>query len=743
MLERVHRLPDPVPDISEDDLLSQRRAGDAARDRRDWAEAARAYRAHLALQPGDAAIWVQFGHALKEENRISEAEGAYRRAVALQPDDADAHVQLGRALRRAGADGPARREFRTALELAASDDARRELVGMGEAELAEELAGRWLGSDAADVTYFELADLFGFLNAHPTLSGIQRVMVNVIEQILSLPASEAAAYRFVIGSAEQPLRVVDPAALLRVIRYATAPAMVHARLRELVAEAEAEAGACAVQPAAGQTYFALGAFWVTPDFFPRYVAMKTAGVRIGAYLYDLIPVNHREFCDTLLSRRFGLALGETLLCLDFVLTISEHTAREMRVLLDQSGLPDLPVRAVPLAHALQLPRPGAPRWTPAIEALRNTRFVLTVSTIEVRKNHTYLFRAWREMLRNGEEVPELVIVGRPGWRVDDLMAQLRDTDFLDGHIHLLHDLTDDELATLYRSCLFTVFPSFTEGWGLPVGESLSYGTPCVASRAASIPEVGGELVDYVDPHDLGDGLRVIRALLHDKDALQARRDAIASAFRPRDWKAVTRDLCDALAAAAQGTPEAAPLRRPALAAGQVFEPAALRPERPLPRDYLRRPLRAMLPAHWHESENFGAWMRGEEGSIVFRAGSAMPGETLIVYLHLLAAPQVDGHVLTVSPPDARMRRSPGRDEDRRVRSITLQPNTSAVLRVLTRAGEDGVVDLRLSVDRPTGNHGDDPRRIALGLVRLAWAPADDLATRQEITERFLLDPLPA
>ena len=62
-------------------------------------------------------------------------------------------------------------------------------------------------------------------------------------------------------------------------------------------------------------------------------------------------------------------------------------------------------------------------------------------------------------------------------------------------------MTDVELALLYRKCLLTMFPSLAEGWGLPVGESLAYGKICIASRAGAIPEVGGELVDYVDPYD--------------------------------------------------------------------------------------------------------------------------------------------------------------------------------------------------------------------------------------------------
>ena len=66
----------------------------------------------------------------------------------------------------------------------------------------------------------------------------------------------------------------------------------------------------------------------------------------------------------------------------------------------------------------------------------------------------------------------------------------------------IRDRSDATLYQLYERCLFTVFPSFYEGWGLPVGESLWFGKNCIASNASSIPEVGKEFVTYFDPQSL-------------------------------------------------------------------------------------------------------------------------------------------------------------------------------------------------------------------------------------------------
>ena len=79
----------------------------------------------------------------------------------------------------------------------------------------------------------------------------------------------------------------------------------------------------------------------------------------------------------------------------------------------------------------------------------------------------------------------LVFAGRVGWMVADLMQQLRNAHYLDGKLVLFQDPTDGELTTLYQGAQFTLFPSFYEGWGLPVTESLAFGKPAIISNTCS------------------------------------------------------------------------------------------------------------------------------------------------------------------------------------------------------------------------------------------------------------------
>ncbi len=117
--------------------------------------------------------------------------------------------------------------------------------------------------------------------------------------------------------------------------------------------------------------------------------------------------------------------------------------------------------------------------------------------------------------------------------------------------------TDAELIWLYSRTLFTVFPSLAEGWGLPIGESLWFGKPCVASNATSMPEVGGDLCLYGDPHDIETFAGPIIRLIRDAE-FHANAVAAIKASPLRTWAEAATEV----AAAVSFGPRAAPRRRP-------------------------------------------------------------------------------------------------------------------------------------------------------------------------------------
>jgi len=300
----------------------------------------------------------------------------------------------------------------------------------------------------------------------------------------------------------------------------------------------------------GDVLVVLGAPWSHPEYAKLIAKVKREhGMRMALLAYDIIPLQRPEWCDRSLTRIFKSWFDTVLPFCDCVLAISRSTARDLEAYAVAAGLAiPLPVQPIPIGTGFtgadtrgpvrpDLPAPGS--------------YVLFVSTIEARKNHALLFRVWRRLLEEmpAKAVPTLVFAGRAGWLVADLMQQLENTQHLGGKIVHVQDPSDSELVALYRGCLFTVFPSLYEGWGLPVTESLAFGKPCVISNATSLPEAGGTLARTFDPENVAEATRVIRDTIEDRAGLAAWEQRVAREFHPVAWDATVQALVERLGVA--------------------------------------------------------------------------------------------------------------------------------------------------------------------------------------------------
>jgi len=133
-------------------------------------------------------------------------------------------------------------------------------------------------------------------------------------------------------------------------------------------------------------------------------------------------------------------------------------------------------------------------------------FVLFVGTVEPRKNLVGLLEAFRRIL---SRVPhELVIVGPKGWRCRGIFS-LAKSEHLRDRVRFLEYVPDLELPALYRLASFLAYPSFHEGFGLPITEAFAVGTPVLTSKGSSMGEIAGPAALLVDPEnsdDLANGL---------------------------------------------------------------------------------------------------------------------------------------------------------------------------------------------------------------------------------------------
>jgi glycosyltransferase involved in cell wall biosynthesis len=309
--------------------------------------------------------------------------------------------------------------------------------------------------------------------------------------------------------------------------------------------------ACQARP--GDILVALGAPWVEPDYGVYIERVKREkGLQFALLIYDIIPLRRPEWYDLRLTKRFRAWFADALPLADTILTISAATAADVAEYARNNGL---------ALHAVPTPIPigtgfkkscaaerRSPNGTVSSRLPAPNSYALIVSTIEPRKNHILLIRVWRRLMEDmrASSVPTLVFAGRVGWLVSDLMEQLHNSNFLDGRIIVIESPTDEELEGLYEGCLFTLFPSFYEGWGLPVTESHAFGRPCVISKTSSLPEAGGSLARYIDPDNTTDAYRVIRETIQDQAGLREWRDRVRREFRPVEWSQSARAVLKAL-----------------------------------------------------------------------------------------------------------------------------------------------------------------------------------------------------
>lgn len=292
----------------------------------------------------------------------------------------------------------------------------------------------------------------------------------------------------------------------------------------------------------------IGSGWWQPAYPATLAAIRRkTDLRYVALVYDLIPWRLPRFFPNAMVAQFVAWAQATLSAADTLLTISDSSRRDVLAFAKAFDIPEKPITVIRLGREEIA---GLDEACPAELAEAQAGFVLCVGTVEARKNHILLVRTWARLLQRHDRsiVPHLVWVGRKGWMIDALLDELAKVRFIDGKLLWLGQeggLLESTLHALYRACLFTMFPSTYEGWGLPVSESLAHGKLCIASNASSIPEVGGDLADYHGPEDLDKCLELVERAIFDPDYRAAKEQRIRRDYRMPSWAECSQSIIEA------------------------------------------------------------------------------------------------------------------------------------------------------------------------------------------------------
>lgn len=212
------------------------------------------------------------------------------------------------------------------------------------------------------------------------------------------------------------------------------------RVAELLPHADIRTGDVVIAGDASWTY----------DVWSCAAQAAQSGARIATIVYDLIPVNHPQYCAPALRRLFEDWLKEALRRSDAILCISEATRAELEQYCRERQLRCPPTGSFRLGSELP---PGAVAGTAPRQTIRDLagkrNFFLTVGTIEPRKNHAMLLDVFDQCWRQGVEAT-LVVVGRPSDGTQAVVGRIRNHPRLGRSLFLFTDANDAELDLLYR-----------------------------------------------------------------------------------------------------------------------------------------------------------------------------------------------------------------------------------------------------------------------------------------------------
>lgn len=280
---------------------------------------------------------------------------------------------------------------------------------------------------------------------------------------------------------------------------------------------------------------------------------KKAGLRPVMLVADLIPISHPEFCRPGEKEKHESRMRNLLETGEGVIGISHDTLAALRGFADRISMPMPPALAAHLGiGSLSSSGDGfgdAPVQRP---------YFVVLGTIEGRKNHMLILNIWRELVRRyGDAAPQLVIIGQRGWECEQVVDLLERCEALRGHVIEMPRLSDADVSRYLHHARALLFPSFVEGYGMPLVEALALGTPVLASDLDVFRELAGTVPEYFSPVD---GLGWMSAIMDYATSDSLRRTAQVKRmkhYRAPTWAEHFRQV-DAWLANGSGQMENAP-----------------------------------------------------------------------------------------------------------------------------------------------------------------------------------------
>ena len=407
------------------------------------------------------------------------------------------------------------------------------------------------GDRAAALVVINDLLVYGSVIVRPT--GIQRVASGIAHAMCSDVGAETVVLRDGRAfRAELPLagahgwlaRVNEPILALLSRAPRKLQEAVRTVARGLVARLSSGRGGTSRSIGAGDWLIMLGAPWISPGVAREMVRIKEArGARIALLVHDLLPTSSPHWFGDAQGRAAKADMDLLIEHATAIFAVSNEVVDEIQRRYGRPALA-LPPADPQLAEGSAAHRDEAHRDRAHLDEAGSGPIILTVGTLHPRKNLEALVRIWDEWEAStevgGAPPAPLVIMGRRHPQDAAFFEALRAHPRAARRISVRHEVSDDELASLYRRARFVVLPSLAEGWGMPIREALMAGRPSIATDAvpAALNSPFTEVVAAGDTQALGAAIRSWWGGA-EPERLAAK---IEAEFTPRSWGVVSGEL---------------------------------------------------------------------------------------------------------------------------------------------------------------------------------------------------------
>jgi glycosyltransferase involved in cell wall biosynthesis len=266
---------------------------------------------------------------------------------------------------------------------------------------------------------------------------------------------------------------------------------------------------------------------------------RRTNVRPIYLVHDLIPITHPQFCRDGEEARHRRRIHTMLTTGAGIVANSRHTLETTAAFAANEGL-DLPSAVVAW--------PGTQSLTPSVAETPSPPVFVILGTIEGRKNHLLLFRVWERLWqRHGPGAPQLLVIGRRGWQAKEALDWL-DARPCGDRVVEAGPVDDETISAHLGTARALLFPSFAEGFGMPMVEALAAGLPVIASDLPVFHEIGQGVPDLLPPDHADGWERVIMDYAENDSRSRAAQMHRLSYFETPDWQGHFKQV-DALIAA--------------------------------------------------------------------------------------------------------------------------------------------------------------------------------------------------